>query len=1089
MSFRSRSSLFISAIVLPLILLVATISHAQTFRGGISGVVTDQAGAVLPGAHVDAVNTATSVVHSTLSSSGGEFTFQDLPLGAYAVTATATGFQTLKVDKVPVSAGSIYNLPLKLAVAQQATTIEVDAAGLSLDTTTTTQTTVLESKSVQDTPLNGRDFTQLIILSPGFTNSGAGGYGSMNGTRANQMNWQIDGIDNNDLWHNIPAVNQGGVSGIAGVVLPIDAVEQFSAQTQAAPESGRNPGGTVNLSLKSGSNALHGSLYYYNRNEALGSKSPFTSVKQKVRNYNYGLSVGGPILKDRLFYFITYEHQRFVIGVPGNATEPSAAYQALAQQQLAYNGIAANPVNTALLPYLWPASSLNGAPSTSNYVSSDPEFGYSYNGTAKVDYTINEKNSISAHWFVGQGNQVAPVSGTHLLPYYEVAPIHVQNYALVFNHVFSPSITNQVLAGVNYFNQVFNDNKTGFDVASVGLVTGAPYTSAPNIVISGFDQVGKTPPEGRNDITGHLTDDLSWTIGRHQFKFGGEIRQAQLDEFYHRHATGSFRFDGSQGKYALDPALNLDPSNADDAAQIARINSLADFLSGKYETASIAIGDPERQVFVNTYAVFAQDAWQLSPKLNVNYGVRWDYEGPLHNSTKDLSVFRPSLGGIVFQGSQVSSLYDRKYTDFSPRVGIAYQATPKMVVRAGAGLYFDTPNLNPFLDNRPGNNAPNGLEGNPAGSNPVFNITAPSGVIVAGANVFNSGTGAGCSPTAPCGVYSIAKSFQPSYNLNYNIQVEQSLTDKVFFQLGYVGSQGRHLLSLLDINQAAPQDLTALSGDAYTLAQQQSRPYFSTFPDYGNINEIQSIGNSNYNSLQAVVRVADWHRLAVQGAYTWSHSFDDVTSYRGALPQDSFNFKGDYGNSDFDNRNTFVGLFSYQVPGSNRFRALSDGWQVNSLMTFHSGPPITVLSSSDTSGTDEYTQRADQVGNPYAGFRKKGVNLQWLNPNAFADAAPGTFGNSRRNAYYAPGYNDVDLSLFKNTKIGERINTQFRIEMFNLFNTTNYAPPFSSNGFYNPNTAQNGSFQLTDTIGDFNGAPGIGAGEPFNTQLALKITF
>jgi outer membrane receptor protein involved in Fe transport len=1076
MSTFSPGPLIRSLAILPLALLLALTSSAQTFRGGITGVVTDQLGSVIAGAHVDAVDSATGVNHSTISSSGGEFTFQDLPLGAYAVTAVAPGFQTLKVDKVPVSAGSIYNLPLKLSVASAATTIEVDAAGLSLDTTTTTQTTVLESKSVQDTPLNGRDFTQLIILSPGFTNSGAGGYGSMNGTRANQMNWQIDGIDNNDLWHNIPAVNQGGVSGIAGVVLPIDAVEQFSAQTQAAPESGRNPGGTVNLSLKSGTNRLHGSLYYYNRNEALGAKSPFTSVKQKVRNYNYGLSVGGPIIKDKLFYFVTYEHQRFVIGVPANATEPSAAYQAQATALLAANGVSVNPVSSALLTTLWPASALTGPASPNNFYSNDPEFGYSYNGTAKVDYTINDRNSLSAHWFVGQGNQVAPVSGSHLLPFYEVAPIHVQNYALVFNHVFSPSITNQLLAGVNYFNQVFNDNQTGFDVASLGLVTGSPFTSAPNIQISHFDQVGKTPPEGRNDITGHLTEDLAWTVGKHQFKFGGEYRQAQLDEFYHRHATGTFVFDGTRGNWGGDDYTN----------------ALADFLAGYVKTSSIAIGDPGRQVFVNTYSVFAQDAWQLSTKLNVNYGLRWDYEGPLHNSNKDLSVFRPSLGGIEFQGAGISSVYDPKYTDFSPRVGFSYQVAPRLVVRGGSGLYFDTPNLNPFLDNRPGNNAPNGLEGNPAGPNPVFNVSHSAYTIVSGQPVFPT-TGS-CSVDQPCGIYSIAKSFQPSYNINYNFQIEQSLNDKVFFQLGYVGSEGRHLLSIVDINQALPQDLVDAApgydpNTDYTARQQAARPFYSTFPQYGNINEIQSIGNSNYNSLQAVLRIANYHSLSVQGAYTWSHSFDDVTSYRGALPQDSTNFKGDYGNSDFDNRNTFVGLVSYEVPGSHFIPLLSKGWQANSLLTFHGGPPITVLSSSDTSGTDEGTQRANQVGSPYAGFRKAAVNVQWLNPAAFEDAAPGTYGTSHRNAYYAPGYSDVDLSIFKNTPIGEKINTQFRVEIFNLFNHTNYAPPFSSNGFYNPNTASNGSFQLTDTVGDFNGAPGIGAGEPFNTQLALKITF
>ena len=246
-----------------------TVAQAQTFRGGMNGTVTDQSGAVVAGAQVTAVDTATASQHTTVTSSGGEFTLQDLPLATYDVTVSAPGFQKVKFDKVQIQAGSVYSLPIKLNVAQQATTVEVNATALTLDPTSTTQTTVVASRALQDTPLNGRDFTQLIILSPGFSNSGAGGYGSLNGTRANQINWQIDGIDNNDLWHNIPAVNQGGVSGIAGIILPIDAVDQFSAQTQAAPESGRNPGGSVNLSLKSGTNQIHGTAYYYNRNEVL----------------------------------------------------------------------------------------------------------------------------------------------------------------------------------------------------------------------------------------------------------------------------------------------------------------------------------------------------------------------------------------------------------------------------------------------------------------------------------------------------------------------------------------------------------------------------------------------------------------------------------------------------------------------------------------------------------------------------------------------------------------------------------------------------------------------------------------------------
>jgi outer membrane receptor protein involved in Fe transport len=1063
--------------------LLAVSAQAQTFRGGISGVVTDQSGAAIPNATVVATEDGTGTKHETISSSAGEFAYQELPIGSYTVTATASGFQVEKVDKVPVTAGHIYTLPIKLSIAQTAETVEVNAAALTLDTTSTTQIAGIEGKQLQDTPLNGRDFTQMIIVTPGFANSGAGGYGALNGTRANQINWQIDGIDNNDLWHNIPAVNQGGVSGIAGIILPIDAIEQFSVQTQAGPESGRNPGGTVNLSLKAGTNQWHGTAYYFNRNEALGAANPFTIAadepKQVVRNYNYGFSLGGPAIKDKLFGFVTYEHQRFKIGVPATATEPSAGWQNGAKAALAKFDIPINPVATNILSTLYPANVTGALPgdtattgAVNNYLNSDPEYGYSYNGLAKIDWTINEKNSLSAHWFVGQGNQVAPV-GSQLLYYYEVAPIHVQNYAIVYNHVFTPTMTNQLLLGVNYFNQVFNDYNTGFDMNALGLVTGSTLPGASNINIGSFDPTGETPPEGRNDITGHLTDDFSWVIGKHQIKLGGEYRNAQLDEFYHRHALGSFTFNGSQGP---DQGNTNDTWDTGDTGN-AYTNSLADFLAGRFYTGAIALGDPDRQVFVNTYSFFAQDAFQVSPKLNINYGLRWDYEGPLHNQWKNLSVFRPDLTdaatpGIGYQGADISNLYDPKYTNFSPRVGFSYQLMPRTVIRAGLGLYFDTPNLNPFLDNRPGNGAPNGVEGNPGGPNPVVNATATAGVIVPDVNIFPN-------PTASSSIFSIDKNFQPSHNMNFNVQLEQSLSDKVVVQLGYVGSEGRHLLSILDINQAA------LSADP-SAPIQSTRPYYSIYPDYTYINQIESIGTSNYSSLQATARVSNWHSLSAQAAYTWSHSNDIVTAYRGALPQDSTNFKGDYGNSDFDQRNIFTGSATYTIPGAEKWKLLTNGWQLNTLATFHGGIPITVLSPSDTSGTGEGTQRADLTGiNAYSGARIEKAGANWLNPAAFTSPAPGTFGNSHRNEFYGPGYSDVDFSVFKNTPITERVSTQFRVEMFNLFNRYNYASP----GGYNPNDIGATSLALTTTIGSYNGAPGIGAGEPFNTQLGLKIIF
>ncbi len=1070
--------------------LSGTLAGAQTFRGAINGTVTDPAGAAIPGAQVQIADDATGIVRQTVSAAGGDFNFPDLPLGSYTVTVSTSGFDTLKVIKVTVSAGAIHTVPVKLTVAQQATTIEVSGSSLALDTTTPVQTTTIPSKTVQDIPLNGRDFTQMIGLAPGFAGYSAGGYGSVNGTRANQVNWQIDGSDNNDLWHNIPAVNQGGVENIAGVTFPIDSVEEFSLQTQSSPETGRNPGGTVNLVTKSGTNTIHGSAYYYNRNEALAEVSPFTTGNPPLRNEQWGASAGGPFWKDHTFWFANFEKQKFRIAPGSQGTVPNVELQAQARALLQANGVAENSATSSLLKTLWPQDLLNG-PATST--SSAAESGYSYNGVIKLDHNFNERQSLSARAFLGQGNQTAPVCGTCTIPYYfEVAPLHVYNYSIVHNWTLSPRIANQINIGVNYFNQVFNDAQTGFNVDSLGFVTNSPYTNAPNIKISGFQPIGETPPEGRNDITGHIDEALAWSLGKHQIRFGGEFRQAQIDEFYQRHSTGTFTFTGSQGPW------NVIPDGCTGDCQ-----ALGDFLGGYLASASIARGNAERQVFINTFDLFAQDSWQLTPTLNINYGVRYDYLQPMRSDYKNLSVFRPELtgsAGLGFQGSQIDAVYPGDWTNFSPRVGFSY--APGLwkgtVLRGGFGMFFDTPNANPFLDNRPSNNAPNGLEGNPGGPDPVFTVAATpqAGIvsIIPGQPILPSGT-VTCNPGNPCGVFSVDRNFRTPYNFNYNLQLEQSLGAKALFQIGYVGSQGRRLLSLLNINQptlGGPTTDVNFGGTTYSGVLE--RPYISSYPQYGDINQIESIGTSNYNALQAVVSVRSMHGLTTQLSYTWSHNLDEVTQYRGQLPQDSTNFKGDYGASDFDTRNTVVGFVNYTVPGFRGPSLLTHGWQLNSVITLKGGQPISLFTGSDTSGTSEFTQRPNQIGNPFAGISHKVQNVdgsrfvQWFNPASFADPAPGTWGNFRRNSFFGPGFADADLSIFKNTPITERVSTQFRVEMFNVTNRLNLANPGPTQL---GNDATDGSSfgQVGSTIGAGNYAPGIGPGEPFNTQLALKILF
>ena len=1091
---------FLLAAVIPL--------RAQTFRGAINGTVSDPSGAVVPNAQVKAKEKSTGIDHNTVSTTDGQFVFQDIAIGMYSVTVTATGFPALTVDNVLVTQGSVYTLPVKLTLSQQATTIEVSAAALTLDTTTETQTTSIGGTDLAVMPLNGRDFSQLVAATPGFGGYSAGGYGSLNGTRANQINWQIDGVDNNDLWHNIPAVNQGGVSGIAGIVLPLDAVDQFTVQTQSSPESGRNPGGTVDLALKSGGNTIHGTVYDFHRNEALAAASPFVTHKGENRNYNYGFSLGGPILKDRLFYFLTFEKQRFTIGLPGLATEPSAAYQALALDLLknpgnkygTYSAVPVSTISTALLANLWPSYALTGPASPNNYSSPDPEFGYSYNGLGRIDYKINDKNQLSFHYFSGEGNQVAPVGGSALSEaaselkyYYEIAPIHVSNYSLILNTVLTSRLSNEMLAGVNYFRQIFSDENNTYKVSQYGLLLSPNFdatglTGAPNIQISGFDGVGQTPPEGREDITGHLTDVLSYTVGKHQYRFGGEFRRAQLEEFYHRHGLGNIKFDGSTGPWSGTALAD------------SKVKALADFLAGDFNpnNSTIALGNPTRLVYVKTFDLFFQDAWQISHKLTFNYGARWDYEGPLGDSKKDLSVFIPSKGGLVFQGAGIDHVYPPRYKNVSPRLGVAYKPIENgdLVVRAGFGVYFDTPNLNPFLDNRPSNGAPNGIEGNPAGATPVDTVI-PSATPPWQPNVAIFPAGGAVCPTGTCtaglfNIFSVSQDFRNAYNYNYNLNVEKSFGKSLLLQVGYVGSAAHHLLTTQDINQAALNT----SGNLV----QSTRPFFGQFPNFGIINEVNSNGNSNYNSLQTVLKVREWHRFTAQATYTWAHALDDITAYRGTTPQNAFFIQGEYGNGDFDTRHNFTSLLTYDLPNASFAKRLTNGWQLSSFISLHTGQPFNITTNTDTTGTNENVQRVDLIGNPYAGvshaFNAGGVT--WINPAAFASPLPGSYGTLPRNYLYGPGYGAVDFSVIKNTKITERINAQFRMEFFNLFNHKNLAPPSSGCGVTDPTsallvnrtcTAGSGLGVTADTIGDYNGAPGIGPGEAFNLQLGLKIIF
>ena len=1116
MNYRSNRSVCTAILlVITMIFAIPGAAFGQTFRGGISGSVTDQSGAVIPGAQISAVESSTNTSYKTVSSSAGEFVFSNLPLGSYTVTVTASGFKGEKIDKVPVTAASTYSLPLKLAVASSGETIEVTADALSLDTSTDTQSTALPEEVVQNLPNSGRDFTQMLSQTPGFaglSTGGGAGVGAVNGTRSNSVNWQIEGTDNNDLWWNIPAVNQGGVSSIAGVILPIDAIENFSFETAGSTALGRNSGGTANLTIKSGTNALHGSAYYYNHDEFFQKINPFQTSKTKTRNQHIGFSFGGPIWKDKLFFFTSGEHQGFLIGAENHATEPSTAYQAEALAILNQYGIPENQVANNLLngannlSALWPAAALTGPAQNDNYAATGNLTGHSYNSLVKFDFQPTDRDHFAASWFAGEGTQTAPTSSS-LAPYFENAPIHVENFSLVYNRVLSNSITNQLSAGVSYFNQDFSDASIAFDPQGLGLDTGITDPSlagAPHLIIgptaastgltaggSGFDPIGVTAPSGRNDITGHLDENLAWTKGAHQLKFGGEFRQAQVDDFYQTGERGTLYFDGSQGPWVSTGTPCAQLGNG--AAPLATAPSdpnvlfLADFLAGCFDPTNSenVVGNPKRQVFVNTFSLWAEDAWQVSKRLSVDAGLRYDYEGPVHSQEPNLSVFDPSTTtGLAVVGKDVPDLWNKFWGAASPRIGFSYQldSSGKSVLRGGFGLYYDSIYMKSVLQNNGAQNISVFGPGlNPAGSQEVAQAGANNVVIAPGVAIFQNLQQA----LAGAGVVKISTfdpKFRPSYSENFDLNLQHSFTPSVVWQLGYVGTKGTHLMGLFDINPETP-------GSASLANPNATRPYYSKFPGYSVIDEVKSNLGSIYNSMQTSLRVQNYHNLSAQLAYTWSHSLDYETGLLPYVAQDPTNEAAERGNSDFDVRNTFTGYADYHVPQFKGPKRLTKGWEINSGFSFHGGTAYTVVSSSNPSGNGEGADRAVQVvANPERGVNHSisGGVVQWFSPTAFVDcgsspAVQCIYSPTRRGQNYNPGYSAVDMAFFKTTPITERVNTQFSINVFNIFNRINLAPV----GF--PNAGEGGV--IGSTLGPYLGNPGIGPGEPLNAEFALKILF
>ena len=1053
-----------------LLSLLAVSASAQTFRGAINGLVEDPSGAVLAGAKIEAVNTATGFTRKTETGGNGDFAIPDLPPGTYTVTAGKEGFAAQK-SEAEVAVSRVSNMTFRLALGSQTSSVSVGALVETIETSSTTITGVVNTRTVADLPMNGRDFRQMLKLAPGVSANTT----SINGGRIRGNNYMIDGADNNDGFQNAAAVNQGGVAGIAGTLLPVEAVDQFSVATNGSAEMGRNGGGVVNVVIKSGTNAIHGSAFYFNRNEFLAANTPLAPAGAKVRrirNQQGGFSLGGPIRKNKTFFFATGEYQ---IADASNATAVTTLSPAWVNQglvSLATFNVAANPVSSNLISF-WPSRVRTGGAVVNNFFSTDPNTYNSYNGILKLDHAINSSNNLSMRYYGGTGTQKAVVDS--LAPfreYFQVAPSHMHNVAVALTSVISTHMVNNLVLGANYFLQTFNDLDTSPNPGAAGLntgVTASTLAGSPTIRISGFSTAGATQPLGRIDTTGHATDTLSFTRGAHQFKVGGEYRRALLDIFYESNTRGTFTFDGTRGPWATSAAFS------------SQQRALLDFLAGfptNSSGATIVRAAPgtsvtgsflQRDYTQNSLDWFVHDNWQVTQALSVNFGMRFSYLGPLGDKAHRITTFIPGRG-IVGPGSGLDTLYQRDLNNYAPRVGFAWQPNKgkATVIRGGYGIYYDVPAVAFFAANTGGGNGgAAGINANPGGPLPIYSLSAPAGLVL------QRGVDPWASAAVPIlGVLSVNQQIRTPYVQNMNMNIQQGLWNGALLQVGYVGSLGRKLIYTHNINAAALGAGTV----------QSRRPYNGQYPTLGSINQVESGSNSSYNSLQVQLTQKSFHGVSGSVAYTWGKAIDTASEARSVVPGNSYNLALDKGRSDFDVRHTITTFVSYNVPlFTTKFKKLTQGWQLNALATAHTGTPILFRAGTDSNGDGDTFDRINVIGDPFTNLPAQSgpTSRVWVNRNAFAAATPGTIGNLGRNVFSGPGFFSIDPSLFKEIILTERFKMQFRAEIFNVLNWTNYANPTT--------TFNSGSFGTITNTRNGGGAPGLGFGEPRNAQLALKL--
>ena len=1159
-------------------LLSLSCALAQTTTGRILGEVTDQSGAAVSGATVTVTDVQRATKRTVTTDQSGAYAVPSLTPSAYTVRVEAGGFKAVERPNVQVEVATDVNVDVTLSPGSVKETVVVTEEVPLVNLTSSTLGGTLSNKEINDLPLNGRNYENLLQLRPGVVRYPGGGFSttSANGLRAEDNAYLVDGLFNSEPFSGQSIINGAGIAGDSATILPVDSIQEFNLQQNPPAEYGWKPGAIVNVGLKSGTNQVHGTAYAFGRDTPLDARNYFNPISQAKNPRNleqFGGTLGGAIVKDKVFYFGGYEGQRYTVGntglldtwstiplstpqvpncpfsgtgdcansIPDAITDVHAAFLA---------GAIANDVSAASLKIagctFTPPNTVScdgsGFPINTSPTGSPINFGLpnnvsSDNAVAKVDYHLNERNSFSTLYFFG--NNSGTVSDASQLQTKWLTKIHTRAQVFGENWTFVPSgrWVNEARFGYNRLYQptFTNDHNTNIQTA-YGLNTGVTnplYGGLPRISVfpkyifpqelGGFNWPKVQGPDTRVQFIDHI----SYVVGKHTVKFGGEL---------HRDSFNGAGYGGSRGRIKFGTGAPND----------AFPEGIEDFFAGVPSNGTLLIGDPTRHIHNWGFAGFVQDDFRITSNITINFGLRYEVNTVIKEEHNLLGNFDPTKGLIQAGVGGVSGPYNPDRKNFAPRFGFAWDVSGngRTVVRAGGGITYETLNWESFLalNNSLGlatvpTGAPIDASGNTSGGTIATAVQFyPGGTLDWNGTVFGSNP-VDCDPVngAPCNIMGVDRNLTTPYVTTWTANIQHSFSPNLVLELAYVGNHGSRLVGIPDINQVDPNSPDEI---ACGHCEQAGRPLNTKFPYLGQVYQMGNIYRSNYNSLQSTLTSRNFHGLTMVAGYTYSHALDQVGANWdfGAglgLPTDSTHPNREYASSDFDIRHRFTLSLNYLLPGREGFGQMLKGWQVNSIVSLYGAQPFGVMDAgSDSSLTGEANDRWNFYGNP-KDFTSTPTGILFVpgstdpaNPtlNATCNAqalaldggvpqgptsialsnfgcyvngksfmippTPGTFGTMGRNIFRDTGFKNVDLSIAKNFKWGERFGAQFRAEFFNIFNHPNFANPFGGQNGWAHNDPSTGSFGCSCATPDVAASnPVIGSGGSRAVQLGLKLTF